>query len=51
MTCIAELDDYSDFFFLMILLFCNFSFCVGCSRRALFEGTAAEIDLSFRMNV
>lgn len=50
MTCIAELDDYSDFFFLIILFICNFSFCVGCSRPGLYEGVA-EIDLSFRLNV
>lgn len=24
MTCIAELDDYSDFFLLLFFLFCNF---------------------------
>lgn len=40
MTCIAELD--SDFFFLIIIPFiCNFSFCVGCSRRGLYDGAAA----------
>lgn len=47
MTCIAELDDYSDFFLLLFLLFCNFSFCVGCSRQGLYEG----VDLDFRLNV
>lgn len=34
MTCIAELDDYSEFFFLKILfIFEKFSFSVGCSRQ------------------
>lgn len=41
MTCIAELDDYSEFFFFFSLkwffLFCTFSFCAGCSRQGLNE--------------
>lgn len=36
MTCIAELDDYSDLFF---ILFC---ICEGHSRRALCEAVEME---------
>lgn len=36
MTCIAELDDYSEFFFFflkILFIFEKFSFSVGCSRQ------------------
>lgn len=35
MTCIAELDDYSEFFFFFkdSFYFEKFSFSVGCSRQ------------------
>lgn len=50
MTCIAELDDYSEFF-LKILFILNIFLLCGLFQTGLFEGISAEVDRSFRLNV
>lgn len=47
MTCIAELDDYSDFFFNDSFYFVIFPSVWVVPDRVLCEAVSAEIDLSF----